>query len=60
MLGMRFFDEYRQQLSLKGQPGVGDAFMKWVHDNRWALSDDQRVTITKNEDSYGEFPEHKG
>ena len=44
---------------MKGQPGVGDRFMKWVHDNRWSLPDSQRVNITKNSDSYNEFPEHK-
>ncbi len=56
--GDEIFDEYRQQLSMKGQPGVGDSFMKWVHDNRWSLHDAQRVEITKNSESYEEFPEH--
>ena len=54
------FDEYQQQLSMKGQPGVGDRFMKWVHDNRWSLPDSQRVSITKSGDSYNEFPAHDG
>ena len=54
------FDEYQQQLSLAGQPGVGDRFMKWVHDNRWSLPEDHRVSITKNGESYEEFPEHPG
>ena len=58
--GDEIFDEYRQQLSMKGQPGVGDRFMKWVHDNRWSLHDSQRVTITRNGDSYDEFPRHDG
>lgn len=52
------FDEYRQQLSIKGQPGVGDRFMKWVHDNRWSLPVAQRVHITQNGDSYDAFPTH--
>lgn len=56
--GDEIFDEYRRQLSMKGQPGVGDRFMKWVHDNRWRLPDDHRVTITSNRDSYEEFPTH--
>lgn len=56
--GDEIFDEYRQQLSMKGQPGVGDRFMKWVHDNRWSLPDAHRVTITTNGDSYEEFPTH--
>jgi hypothetical protein len=54
------FDEYRNQLSLSGQPGVGDSFMKWVHDNRWKFPDADRVPITKNGDSYDEFPDHEG
>lgn len=54
------FTEYRQQLSMKGQPGVGDRFMKWVHDNLWSLHDSQRVSITKNGDTYNEFPVHDG
>ena len=58
--GDEIFDEYRQQLSMKGQPGVGDHFMKWVHDNRWSLPDSDRVTIAKNGDSYDQFPDHDG
>jgi len=58
--GDEIFNEYRQQLSMKGQPGVGDRFMKWVHDNRWSLPDAHRVTITRNGDSYDEFPTHDG
>ncbi len=58
--GGEIFDEYRRNLSIKGQPGVGNRFMKWVHDNRWSLPDSHRVTITKNGDSYDEFPLHKG
>jgi len=58
--GGEIFNEYRQQLSMKGQPGVGDRFMKWVHDNHWSLPDSNRVAITKNGDSYDEFPDHDG
>jgi hypothetical protein len=54
------FTEYRSNLSLSGQPGVGDRFIKWVHDNRWKFPDIDRVTITKNGDSYDEFPDHDG
>ncbi len=53
------FNEYRQQLSMSGQPGVGDAFMKWVHDNRWSLPEVDRIQITPQGDSYVEFPEHE-
>lgn len=58
--GDEIFDEYRRQLSMRGQPGVGDRFMKWVHDNRWKLADEDRVKITKSGDSYDEFPDHAG
>jgi hypothetical protein len=54
------FDEYRSNLSMKGQPGVGDRFMKWVHDNRWTFPLQDRVVITKNGVSYDEFPNHEG
>ena len=50
--------EYRRQLSMKGQPGVGDVFMKWVHTNAYGLAECQRVEITKTDESYEEFPEH--
>lgn len=58
--GNEIFNEYRQQLSMSGQPGVGDGFMKWVHDHRWSLDESDRVTITKRGCSYIEFPEHDG
>jgi hypothetical protein len=44
---------------MRGQPGVGDRFMKWVHDHRWQFSPENRVDITKNDDTYDEFPIHK-
>ena len=58
--GDEIFDEYRRQLSMKGQPGMGDRFLKWVHDNRWKFPDADRVTITKHGGSYDEFPDHEG
>lgn len=58
--GDEIFSEYRKQLLIKGQPGVGDRFMKWVHDNRWSFPEADRVTITKNGESYNEFPSHEG
>ena len=54
--GDEIFDEYRKKLHMKGKPGVGDAFMKWVHDERWALPSDDLVVITKTGVSYREFP----
>ena len=58
--GDEIYVEYRTNCSLKGQPGLGDRFMKWVHDNRWKLPGKNRVAITKNNGSYNEFPSHKG
>ena len=34
--------------------------MKWVHDNRWTFPDADRVPITRNGESYDEFPDHAG
>ena len=56
--GNEFFDEYRNKLSMSGQPGVGDRFMKWVHDHQYLFADQDRVNITKAGSSYTEFPEH--
>lgn len=58
--GDEIFDEYRRQLSMSGQPGLGDRFMKWVHDHRHQLHDSQKVPITRNGESYDEFPDHPG
>jgi hypothetical protein len=58
--GDEIFDEYRRQLSMRGHPGVGDRFMKWVHDNRWSFPAKDRVVITRDGDSYTEFPDHDG
>jgi len=58
--GDEIFDEYRGNLSMSGQPGIGDHFMKWVHDNRWNFPNADRVMITKDGESYNEFPNHNG
>jgi len=58
--GDEIFSEYRKNLKLRGQPGVGDKFMKWVHDKRWSFPKEDRVTITKVGKSYKEFPAHAG
>lgn len=56
--GGLIFDEYRQNLSLRGQPGTGDIFMKWVHDNQWNSEMCERRTITARSDErmFEEFP----
>lgn len=58
--GDEIYSEYLNNLSLSGQPGLGDFFMKWVHNNRWSLPDSNRVAISKNGESYNEFPVHDG
>ena len=58
--GDEIYGEYVRNLSFSGRPGVGDHFMKWVRDNRSSLDAPQRVTITRNGDSYDEFPSHSG
>lgn len=57
--GNEIFDEYAHKLSRSGQPGFGDAFLKWVHDTRWSLPESNRVAITKTgKNSYEEFPDN--
>ena len=58
--GDEVFSEYLDHLSLSGRPGMGDKFMKWVHDNRFKLPLVDRVVITKKGNSYDEFPDHDG
>lgn len=50
--------EYRKYLSSKGQPGVGDIFMKWILTHSFNTLKIERVRITKNGASYNEFPDH--
>ena len=58
--GNEIFDEYRKQLSMNGQPGIGDHFMKWVHDHQYHVAEIDRVNISKEGESYAEFPDHDG
>ena len=52
-------EEYRRYCSFSGQPGVGDYFFRWIHDNLGQAARIQRVTITpKPPADYHEFPEH--
>ena len=57
----RILAEYRRHLSLSGQPGVGDAFIKWTHDNAGRQDLITRVKITprpQDPDDFEEFPNH--
>ena len=55
--GMLILSEYMRNLSLSGQPGAGDAFMKWA----WAVQADpskcERVRLHPVDGSFEEFPE---
>jgi hypothetical protein len=52
------FDEYRRNLSLSGEPGVGDLFVKWVHDYQYNSQRCDRVKITPIAgDDFAEFPQ---
>jgi hypothetical protein len=57
---MRILHEYMSNLSMAGQPGAGDAFMKWV----WSVQADvercERVHLTRRcleSDDFDEFPD---
>lgn len=57
--GDRIFTEYRANLSLSGQPGLGDQFMKWVHENRWNVKFCEQVPVTCSDETnqlFDEFP----
>lgn len=51
------FDEYRNYLSYKGQPGVGDIFFKHLHDNMYLSKKIKLITITKIADETRGFDE---
>ena len=58
--GILVLTEYMNNLSLAGQPGAGDFFMKWIHDNQAVEEHVERVPITPtNTDppSFEEFPD---
>ncbi|HKI34827.1 MAG TPA: hypothetical protein VKA46_23420 [Gemmataceae bacterium] len=54
---MLIFEEYQQYCSFSGQPGVGDAFFKWVHDNRYNDRHCERVGLTRSSDTSRDFEE---
>jgi hypothetical protein len=56
--GFHIFTEYRSYLSLRGQPGVGDAFFRWVHDHQFNPEQCERVALTEHPSrGYSEFPD---
>lgn len=58
--GYRIFDEYRRHLSHSGQPGVGDAFFKWLWNNQANPASCRQVAVTPSELAgrvFEEFPD---
>jgi hypothetical protein len=52
--GNRILAEYCNNLKRSGRPGVGDAFLKWVWDNRFNSSYCEQVAIHARPNSRGE------
>ncbi len=55
--GNRIVSEYRANLSAKGQPGPGDAFLKWLLTHEWGGQKVTRVTITPKAEDQEDFEE---
>jgi len=58
----RITEEYRKNLSARGQPGVGDAFFKWVWQNQANTTHCEIVEICPrgSGEDYEEFPDDPG
>jgi len=52
----KIINEYKQRLNQSGQPGVGDAFLKWVLTNWMNPTRCVSVSITPQEDTFAEIP----
>ena len=51
-------EEYRDRLSPSGQPGIGDAFFKFIWENQANERHCRKVAITPNEErGFDEFPD---
>jgi hypothetical protein len=55
--GGRIVAEYRANLSARGQPGPGDAFLKWLLTHEWGGEKVTRVAITPAEHDAEDFAE---
>ena len=54
-------DEYKRHLNYRGQPGVGDIFFKYLHDNMYSNKKIRKISITPNDDDsrgFNELPEN--
>ena len=58
--GGHILSEYRRYCRIAGQPGLGDSFMKWVHDNlgRGDLVHTVSPTRVDTRHQFAEFPDH--
>ncbi len=58
--GGSILSEYRRYCCVAGQPGLGDSFMKWVHDNlgRGDLVHTVSPTKVDAHHQFVEFPDH--
>lgn len=53
------FGEYKKKLNMSGQPGLGDAFIKWIHDVQGDETHCKQVHITPSAVdplNFDEFP----
>jgi len=56
--GFEILAEYQRKVSPTGQPGLGDAFLKWVFVNQANPDRCERVPISSDEArGYAEFPD---
>jgi hypothetical protein len=55
--GMRIIKEYQRYSSRAGQPGMGDAFFKWLFYNQCNLRRCKQVDITPIKDDTDDFEE---
>jgi hypothetical protein len=59
--GFHILKQYQKEVSPTGQPGVGDAFLKWVLTNQGNPQRCQQVHITPTaDDNFKEFPDSPG
>jgi hypothetical protein len=57
--GLRILREYMNNVSMSGQPGAGDMFLKWVFDNQAVSERCELVPLTQQSndgDDFAEFP----
>lgn len=50
-------DEYRRNLSARGEPGPGDVFLKWLLSHEWSPKRVTRVPITAKADDSEDYEE---